>query len=29
MANHIFKGSGVAILTPMFEEGSVNYDEYG
>ena len=29
MANHIFKGSGVAIVTPMFEDGSVNYDEYG
>ena len=26
MANHIFKGSGVAIVTPMFEDGSVNYD---
>ena len=29
MSNHIFKGSGVAIVTPMYEDGSVNYDEYG
>ena len=29
MSNHIFKGSGVAIVTPMFEDGSVNYEEYG
>ncbi len=29
MSNHIFKGSGVAIVTPMYEDGKVNYDEYG
>ena len=23
----IFKGAGVAIVTPMFEDGSVNYDK--
>ena len=26
MANHIFTGSGVAIVTPMKSDGSVNYD---
>ena len=26
MANHIFAGSGVAIVTPMKSDGSVNYD---
>ncbi len=26
MANHIFTGSGVAIVTPMKQDGSVNYD---
>ena len=26
MANHIFTGSGVAIITPMKSDGSVNYD---
>ena len=25
----IFKGAGVAIATPFFEDGSVNYDEFG
>ncbi len=29
MSNHIFKGSGVAIVTPMNEDGSVNFEEYG
>lgn len=29
MKKTIFKGSGVAIVTPMNEDGSVNYDEYG
>lgn len=29
MADHIFTGSGVAIVTPMFEDGSVNFEEYG
>lgn len=29
MSNHIFTGSGVAIVTPMNDDGSVNYDEYG
>lgn len=29
MADHIFTGSGVAIVTPMNTDGSVNYDEYG
>ena len=24
----IFKGAGVAIITPMNEDGSVNYDEF-
>ena len=29
MADHIFTGSAVAIVTPMNNDGSVNYDEYG
>ncbi len=29
MSDHIFTGSGVAIVTPMNSDGSVNYDEYG
>ena len=29
MSNHIFTGSGVAIVTPMKSDGSVNYDEFG
>ncbi len=29
MSNHIFTGSGVAIVTPMNNDGSVNFDEYG
>lgn len=29
MAEHIFTGSGVAIVTPMNNDGSVNYDELG
>ena len=28
MANHIFTGSGVAIITPMNSDGSVNYDVF-
>ncbi len=28
MADHIFTGSGVAIITPMNSDGSVNYDVY-
>lgn len=28
MADHIFTGSGVAIVTPMNNDGSVNYEEY-
>lgn len=26
MSNHIFTGSGVALVTPMNSDGSVNYD---
>ncbi len=29
MADHIFTGSAVAIVTPMNKDGSVNYEEYG
>ena len=29
MADHIFTGSGVAIVTPMREDGSVNYEAFG
>ena len=29
MADHIFTGAGVAIVTPMNSDGSVNYEEYG
>ena len=29
MSNHIFTGSGVAVVTPMNEDGSINYEEYG
>ena len=29
MANHIFTGSGVAIITPMNSDGSVNYHVLG
>ena len=29
MSNTIFTGAGVAIITPMFEDGSVNYDKLG
>ena len=25
----IFEGAGVAIITPMNQDGSVNYDEFG
>ena len=27
MSKHIFKGAGVALITPMHSDGSVNYDE--
>ena len=27
MKKTIFTGSGVAIVTPMYEDGKVNYDE--
>ena len=29
MADHIFTGSAVAIVTPMFSDGKINYEEYG
>ena len=29
MKKHIFKGSGVAVITPMNADFSVNYEEYG
>lgn len=29
MADHIFTGSAVAVVTPMFDDGKVNYEEYG
>ena len=29
MSDHSFTGSGVAIVTPMNNDGSVNYNEYG
>ena len=29
MANPIFRGSAVAIVTPMNQDGSINYEEYG
>lgn len=29
MGNHIFTGSGVAIVTPMNNDGSINFEEYG
>ena len=25
----VFKGAGVAIVTPMYEDGNVNYDKLG
>ena len=28
MKKRIFTGAGVAILTPMHEDGSINYDEF-
>ena len=28
MKKVVFQGSGVAVITPMYEDGSVNYDEY-
>ena len=27
MKNPVFTGAGVAIITPMYEDGSVNFDE--
>lgn len=29
MKKQIFKGAGVAIVTPMFEDGSINYEQLG
>ncbi|MEG0693442.1 MAG: 4-hydroxy-tetrahydrodipicolinate synthase [Oscillospiraceae bacterium] len=29
MKKHIFTGSGVAIVTPMYQDGSINYDKLG
>lgn len=29
MSNHIFTGAGVAIVTPMYEDGSINFDKLG
>ena len=29
MKKHIFTGAGVAIVTPMFPDGSINYDKLG
>ena len=29
MKNPVFTGAGVAIITPMNTDGSVNYDELG
>ncbi len=29
MKQHIFKGAGVAIITPMYPDGSINYDKLG
>lgn len=29
MKQTVFTGAGVAIITPMFEDGSINYDELG
>ena len=29
MADHIFSGSGVALITPTLSDGSVNYDVLG
>lgn len=29
MSGHIFTGSGVAVVTPMNNDGSINFDEYG
>ena len=29
MKKTIFTGAGVAIATPFFEDGSINYDELG
>ena len=28
MKKKIFTGAGVAIITPMFEDGSINWEEY-
>ena len=29
MKNPVFTGAAVAIITPMYEDGSVNFDELG
>ena len=29
MANHLFQGAATALITPMNQDGSVNYDQFG
>lgn len=29
MKKHVFTGAGVAIVTPMYEDGSINYEKFG
>ena len=29
MKNPVFTGAGVAIITPMYEDGKINFDELG
>ena len=29
MKNPVFTGAAVAIITPMYEDGSINFDELG
>ena len=29
MKKPVFTGAGVAIITPMYEDGSINFDELG
>ena len=29
MKNPVFTGAGVALITPMYEDGSINFDELG
>ena len=28
MKKRIFTGTGIAIITPMFDDGSINYEEF-